>query len=98
MKGAIPIQRQLSPALWCKLATKSIATETISNQWNEVVGMSFTKDGNSMFVWERGGRVYVVINNQKQLLLDISDEVGGWHDHGLLGFALHPNFDQNGFI
>lgn len=31
-------------------------------------------------------------------LLDISEEVGDWRDHGLLGFALDPNFEANGFI
>ena len=51
-----------------------------------------------MFVWERGGRVYVVTGGTKRLVLDISEEVGAWHDHGLLGFALHPQFDQNGYI
>jgi PKD repeat protein len=40
----------------------------------------------------------VVENGQRQLLLDISEEVGAWHDHGLLGFALHPQFDTNGYI
>jgi len=29
----------------------------------------------------------VVESGQRQLLLDISEEVGAWHDHGLLGFA-----------
>ena len=28
----------------------------VSNQWNEVVGLTFTNDGVDMFVWERGGR------------------------------------------
>jgi glucose/arabinose dehydrogenase len=74
------------------------ASVTVSDQWNEAVGLAFTQDGSKMFVWERGGKVWVVVNNQKQLLLDISDEVGGWHDHGLLGFALHPQFDQNGYF
>ena len=74
------------------------ASATVSNQWNEVVGLTFSHDGSEMFVWERAGKVWLVKNNVKQLLLDISEEVGGWHDHGLLGFALHPHFDENGFI
>ncbi|QNH63092.1 PKD domain-containing protein [Hymenobacter sediminicola] len=51
-----------------------------------------------MFVWERGGKVWVVYNGQRTLLLDISEEVGAWNDHGLLGFALHPQFETNGYI
>ncbi|HET6541656.1 MAG TPA: PQQ-dependent sugar dehydrogenase, partial [Chryseolinea sp.] len=74
------------------------ASVVVSNQWNEAVGLAFTNDGVDMFVWERGGKVYVVTGGQKTLVLDISDEVGAWHDHGLLGFALHPQFDQNGYI
>lgn len=31
-------------------------------------------------------------------LIDISEEVGNWRDHGLLGFALDPDFRQNGFF
>src|SRR5918995_4328366 len=74
------------------------ASVTVSNQWNEAVGLTFTNDGIDMFVWERGGKVYVVTGGTKRLVLDISEEVGAWHDHGLLGFALHPQFAQNGFI
>jgi glucose/arabinose dehydrogenase len=74
------------------------ASVTVSGQWTEAVGLAFTQDGSKMFVWERGGKVWVVVNNQKQLVLDISDEVGSWWDHGLLGFALHPEFNQNGYF
>src|SRR5688572_1308638 len=74
------------------------ASVMVSNQWNEVVGLTFTNDGAIMFVWERGGRVYTVTNGNRRLLLDISEEVGGWHDHGMLGFALDPHFDENGYI
>ncbi len=74
------------------------ASITVSNQWNEPVGLTFTGDGVDMFVWERGGRVYTVTGGIKRLVVDISEEVGAWHDHGLLGFALHPQFDQNGYI
>jgi glucose/arabinose dehydrogenase len=70
----------------------------VSSQWNEAVGLTFTSDGTDMFVWERGGKVYVVTGGNKSLVLDIAEEVGAWHDHGLLGFALHPQFQQNGYI
>jgi glucose/arabinose dehydrogenase len=88
--------------LWYKVSAQTppsgFASVTVSSQWNEAVGITFSKDGKKMFVSERTGKVWVVENEQKQLLIDISDEVGGWHDHGLLGFALHPQFDQNGYF
>src|SRR5688572_23489048 len=74
------------------------ASVVVSNQWIEVVGLTFTNDGVDMFVWERGGRVYTVTGGTKSLVLDISGEVGAWHDHGLMGFALHPEFETNGYI
>jgi glucose/arabinose dehydrogenase len=70
----------------------------VSSQWNEAVGLVFSQDGSQLFVWERGGKVWIVENGQKKLLLDISAEVGAWHDHGLLGFALHPQFEENGYF
>lgn len=70
----------------------------ISSEWNEAVGITFGKTGSQMFVWERSGRVWVMENDQKKLLIDISEEVGGWHDLGLLGFALHPQFESNGYF
>lgn len=75
-------------------------TETpIGGTWNEAVGITFASDGR-MFVWERGGRIWIVENGIKssQPFLDISDEVGGWRDFGLLGVALHPDFYNNGYV
>lgn len=54
-----------------------------------------------MFVWERAGRVWIVEEGHAPVttpFLDIADEVGGWRDFGLLGFALHPNFRENGYV
>ena len=63
------------------------------------VGMTFDANGR-MYVWERNGKVWIVTNGVKssQPLIDISDEVGGWRDFGLLGFALDPDFLTNGYI
>ena len=73
--------------------------------WNAPVGAAFTTDGQKLFVWEKDGRVYVCnrqgsanYTKQAQAVLNISDEVGGWRDFGLLGFALDPEFTANGYI
>jgi cysteine-rich repeat protein len=72
---------------------------TVAGGWNEAVGMTFSADGR-LFVWERGGRVWTVDGGVKspQPFVDISDEVGGWRDFGLLGVALHPDYLNNGYI
>jgi glucose/arabinose dehydrogenase len=78
--------------------------EIVPGPWNEPVGLAFDPDqqtsGGRAYVWERGGRVWILEGGIKQSppLIDLSEEVGGWRDHGLLGFAFHPNFRQNGFI
>ena len=67
--------------------------------WDKVVGFTWYANG-KMYAWESGGKVWIVENGVKQAtpLLDISAEVGGWRDFGLLGFALDPNFLSNGYI
>ena len=78
--------------------------ETVPGPWEGPVGLTFEPDqqtsGGRAYVWERVGRVWIVENGVKQSppLIDLSEEVGGWRDHGLLGFALHPSFRQNGQI
>lgn len=81
-------------------------TTNIGGTWTEPVGVAFNKTGSKLFVWEKGGRVYLLTrvgttsNYTKQTtpVLDISPEVGNWRDHGMLGFALDPNFDANGLF
>lgn len=72
----------------------------VSSGWNEVEGFTFDANGRQ-YVWEKAGRVWIVdTNGFKHItpLIDISEEVGGWRDHGLNGFALDPNFLTNGYI
>ena len=66
---------------------------------------TFSNDGQKLFVWEKGGKVYVCNrdgsgNYIKQTLpvADISEEVADWDAHGLVGFALDPNYQSNGLI
>jgi hypothetical protein len=53
-----------------------------------------------VYVWERAGKVWIVENGVKEVapLIDISEEVLSGPDLGMLGFALHPNFAENGYI
>jgi PKD repeat protein/glucose/arabinose dehydrogenase len=71
----------------------------IGSGWTEVVGLTFAADGR-MYAWERGGKVWIVEHGVKAStpFIDLSEEVGGWRDFGLLGFCLHPNFYTNGYV
>jgi len=73
--------------------------EPIGDDWAQAVGIIFAPD-DRMFVWEKRGTVWIVENGIKAAtpLIDISEEVGDWRDYGMLGFALDPNFYQNGYI
>jgi glucose/arabinose dehydrogenase len=77
----------------------------IASGFDQPVGAQFTTDGLQLFVWEKGGKVYMCNRNgsglyvkQEEPVLDISAEVLNWRDHGLLGFALDPNFAANRLI
>lgn len=69
----------------------------VNATWQQPVGLTFAPDGR-MVVWEKAGRVWIVEGGVKLTtpLIDISEEVGDWRDFGLLGFALDPNYLQNG--
>jgi glucose/arabinose dehydrogenase/PKD repeat protein len=73
--------------------------QEIPGPWNGAAGLAWGADG-LMYVVERGGKVWVVEDGVRQAVpfLDISSEVGGWRDYGLLGFVLHPNFARNRYV
>jgi hypothetical protein len=81
------------------------SASTVGSGWNLPLGTAFTNDGQKLFVWEKDGRVYVCNRDangnyvkQATPVLDISEEVANWGDHGLMGFALDPNYLSNGLI
>jgi hypothetical protein len=53
-----------------------------------------------MYVWEGSGQLWFKDPGDANytLLLDIHDEVGKWGDHGMLGFALDPEFRSVSFL
>ncbi|MBL8860420.1 MAG: PQQ-dependent sugar dehydrogenase [Planctomycetes bacterium] len=77
----------------------SFTSVPIASGWQQPVGIAFAPSG-ALFVWEKAGRVWSVVNGVKsaQPVIDIAEEVGDWRDHGLLGFALDPDFATNGRV
>lgn len=74
--------------------------EAIGHDWEEVAGVTFLEDGRAI-AWERKGRVWMIDANGTKgssPMLDLSEEVGAFTDHGMLGFAADPNFLVNGRI
>ena len=63
-------------------------------------GITFDQSGR-MFIWEKSGVVYIADSTGSlfsEPLIDISEEVANWKDHGLMGFALDPGFLVNGYF
>ena len=73
--------------------------EVYTSGFAQAVGLTFDTNGR-MYVWEKGGKVWIVENGIKSSspLIDLSEEVGNWRDFGMLGFALDPDFFTNGYI
>ena len=76
----------------------------LQNGYTAPMGLVFTNNGNSMWTWEKSGKVYVSKWNgttyvkQATPVLDISDEVGDWRDFGLFSFCPDPAFETNGLV
>ncbi len=62
------------------------------------VGVTFAPDGR-MFIWQKNGIVRVYKNGALlgDPFIDISTQVNNYQDRGLLGFALDPDFETNGY-
>jgi glucose/arabinose dehydrogenase len=63
------------------------------------VGMAFAPDGR-IFFWQKSGVVYIVKDGALlgTPFADISDHVNNFDDRGMLGLALDPAFDTNGYV
>jgi glucose/arabinose dehydrogenase len=70
-----------------------------TGSFNFPVGVVFDQN-NKAYVWEKSGIIKVIAPNGGAVstVLDISTEVLDIDDHGLLGFALDPDFSVNGFV
>ena len=73
--------------------------ETAFEEFAIPSGMVHTQWGDS-YVWELNGKVWHINEGQvgSEPLIDISDEVGQWGEHGMMSMCLHPDFEENGYI
>lgn len=71
--------------------------ETVTTEIGNPAGMVHAENGIS-YIWELGGIIWTMQDGQVNPvpLLDISDRVGYWHDHGMMSMALDPDFEMNG--
>ncbi|PHN00961.1 PQQ-dependent sugar dehydrogenase [Flavilitoribacter nigricans] len=74
--------------------------EVYLNGFDFPTGVTFDDNGRA-YVWEKAGRIQMIDTLGKPFpapLLDISEEVSNWKDHGLMGFCLDHDFLENGYI
>lgn len=73
---------------------------SFNGPWQLPAQIVFDEQGQG-YVIDLVGKVFVVDTNQVVLptpLIDLSEEVAKWLDHGLASIALHPNFLDNGYF
>ena len=74
--------------------------EITGYDYSLATGIFFDEIGRA-YILEKAGLIHIIDTNgvkTPQPLVDIHEEVGNWRDHGLLGFALDPNFYGNGYF
>lgn len=72
---------------------------TVAENIGGIAGVKVANDS-TLIVWSKTGTIRALINGelQEEVVLDISEEVAEYSDHGMLGVALDPSFDSNGLI
>ncbi|MCB0706342.1 MAG: PQQ-dependent sugar dehydrogenase [Saprospiraceae bacterium] len=79
---------------------EDFSDELVLQNLEQPTGITFDETGTG-YVWLKKGIVLsmdTLGQTAPEPLLDISEEVGDWGDHGLLGFALDPDYLSNGFF
>jgi glucose/arabinose dehydrogenase len=78
----------------------SFVIETFAAGLNAPTAFDWTPDGERMFVAQKDGVVRVVDDDDllPTPFIDISGQVNNVADRGLIGLAVHPNFETNPYI
>ncbi len=77
-----------------------IIAEAVVTGLSEPTSVHWTPDGQNMYISEKGGVVKVYRNGSllPTPFIDISDQVNGTRDRGLLDIAVHPEFPNQPYV
>ena len=95
----IPQSRMYSvPAL--PVPQDQLRTETVVSSLSLPTAIDFSPDGQRMYIAQQNGVVRVRVNGilQSTPFIDISAQVNGTRDRGLLDIAVHPDFVNNPYL
>lgn len=89
----------LTLAVGSQSLPEGFSMEKITDDVDFPLGLLHTNSSIS-YIWTQNGKLLLMEDHQvrDKPVLDISDEVGFWADHGMLGAALDPKFNENGWI
>ncbi len=75
-------------------ASADVISETILSGLTLPTSIDWTPDGNTLFVSEKGGAIKVSQNGEllDTPFIDLSAQVNGTRDRGLIDIAVHPDF------
>ena len=67
---------------------------------NQPLALAWSPDGRNLYIAEKGGVIKVARDGSTNptVLIDISDQVNNIQDRGLIDFAIHPDFEENGYV
>lgn len=87
-----------SDCVWGQMP-EGFSVEVVNEDILHPAGIVYPNDS-MHYVYTLDGKIWAFVNGVKQdiPLLDISDEVAMWWDHGMIGTTIDPDFQQNGYI
>ncbi|MEM9827150.1 MAG: DUF4347 domain-containing protein [Planctomycetota bacterium] len=80
--------------------TGDITEQDLITGLTQPLAVAWSPDGRNMYIGEKGGVIKVARDGatNPQTLIDISAQVNNVADRGMVDFALHPDFQNNGFV
>jgi glucose/arabinose dehydrogenase len=78
----------------------TLVRDVVASRLNQPTAIDWTPDGQRMFIAEKGGVVKVMMNGNVLAtpFINISAQVNGTRDRGLLDIAVHPDFQTNPYV